>query len=181
MTAATLEFNALHRSAPSWITSVTLGGASPAVAWAPSLQPRQIDVSIKRAQFKISPRPRAVANMEGEVSAVAADQSRTAEAILRFAAQWKTSLLDRNAGRRAKDLSKTVQPVMQALLAFGPAAIDLRDLPVDRVNGMHLAVVLRATLTCRSQTPGWDQALSTAEAALRRDGLNTTSALSGLT
>jgi hypothetical protein len=69
---------------------------------------------------------------------------------------------------------------MQALLAYGPAAIDLRGLPVDRVNGMHLAVVLRATFSRKAQTPGWDQALVIAQAALQRDNISVASALGGL-
>ncbi len=173
---------AINRPAPSTVTSVTLSrtetpapppAAARALSW-------DAYVSSDVPRFKIAPRPRAVANVDGEVSATATAQSHAAEAALVLAAQWKTSLLDRAAGRRSRDLSRTVEPVMEALLSFGPAAIDLRDLPADRVNGMHLAVVLRATFTRRAQTPGWNQALAVAQAALRRDNISVDSALSGL-
>lgn len=182
MSVVAIERPTINRPAPSRATSVTLSRTEESVG---TQSPSRVCVwdayvGSNVLRFKISPRLRAVVNVGGDVSAVAAAQSQAAETMSIFAVQWKASLLDRTAGRRSRDLSKTVEPVMQALLALGPSAIDLRDLPLDRVNGMHLAVVLRATFTQRAQTPGWTQALSIAQAALRRDNINETSVLSGL-
>jgi hypothetical protein len=62
--------------------------------------------------------------------------------------------------------------------------IDFTDLPLDQVNGMQLAVALRATnprlLKDRSKILGWDEALQVAKQALQRDDLNWEHALSGL-
>lgn len=172
----------INHPAPSLLTSVTLSRMETAITPQPSSQAQNWDTNtaLNFSRFKIAPRLRSVANVEGEVSAVAAAQAQVAEAVSRLTAQWKTSLLDRDSGRRSRDLSKTVEPVMQALLAFGPSAIDLRDLPLERVNGLHLAVVLRVTFTQKEQTPGWTQALAVARAALRRENVSEASALSGL-
>ena len=94
--------------------------------------------------------------------------------------QWKKLLLDRDAAVNANALTLTARPVFQALLQFGPGAVDLRDLPVERVNGVHLAVILRATLTKKNLTPGWADALSVARAAIARDKLSEADALGGL-
>lgn len=95
--------------------------------------------------------------------------------------QWKAQVLGPNSGVDAKSLTKTVKVVFQAVTQYGGAAIDLRDLPQERVNGMQLAVVLRATMARRELTKGWAEALEVARAALRRDGLDDSDALSGLT
>lgn len=97
-----------------------------------------------------------------------------------LATSWKAMLLDPNAPVNAKALTSTVKPIFQALSWFGAGAVDLRNLPVDSVNGMHLAVILRATYTRKSQTFGWDQALTIARQALTRDGISAADALAGL-
>lgn len=181
MTVLETDCSVITRPAPPRSTSVTLTRMD--AADTPSLPPvqrRDLRIATSSARFKIAPRSRAVAKENGEVSAVAAAQSQAADEMLAFAIKWKASVLDRAAGRRSRDLTKTVEPVMQALLSYGPAAIDLRDLPLDRVNGMHLAVVLRLTFTRREQTPGWNQALAIAQTALNRDHISVTAALSGL-
>jgi hypothetical protein len=105
-------------------------------------------------------------------------QSETGATAL--AAKWKAMLLDRNAPVNAKALTATVKPIFQALSWFGAGAVDLSDLPVESVNGMHLAVILRATYSRKSQTFGWDRALDVAREALKRDGINEAHALAGL-
>lgn len=94
--------------------------------------------------------------------------------------QWRKLVLDRHAPITANALTATVKPLFRALSRLGAGAVDLRDLPIDQVNGIHLAVVLRATLSFKKRTPGWDEALSIARAALRRDNINEADALMGL-
>ncbi len=97
-----------------------------------------------------------------------------------FSTQWKAQVLNRNAAVTANALTGTVKPVFQALTVLGAGAIDLRDLPAEQVNGVHLAVVLRATFKLRNRTPGWKDALAIARQALARDGLEERDALVGL-
>jgi len=109
--------------------------------------------------------------------AVKAFQQRTIDELN---SAWKSQVLRSSAGISANDLTKTVKAVFQVLTSFGPAAIDLHNLPLEEVNGVHLAVVLRATMGKKEQTRGWAEALKIAGAALRRDGLDEADALSGL-
>ena len=97
-----------------------------------------------------------------------------------LAEKWKNRILNRDAALTANELTVTVKPVFQTLTALGANAIDLRDLPVDQVNGVHLAVVLRATFKHRKRTHGWEEALAVARKALVRDGLEERDALAGL-
>jgi type I restriction enzyme R subunit len=93
---------------------------------------------------------------------------------------WKSLVIDPAAKIDAEALSKTTMPLFKALSAGGPKSIDLTNLPQDRINGVHLAVVLRATFARRHETPGWDDALTQARIALKRDGLSEDDALMGL-
>jgi hypothetical protein len=101
-------------------------------------------------------------------------------AVRTLATQWKKRLLDREAPVSANALTSTVKPVFHALSSLGAEAIDLRNLPVEQVNGVHLAVVLRATLSFKERTPGWEEALQVARAALQRDRIDENDALIGL-
>lgn len=119
---------------------------------------------------------------ESLLDSVGFKAARTAhqKAISELAATWKQQLLNRHAELSANALTKTVKPVFKALTLYGAGAIDLRGLSADTVNGVHLAVILRATLTRKSMTPGWSEALSVARTALHRDGIDETDALAGL-
>ncbi len=115
-----------------------------------------------------------------EISSYRLNQEKLSEESMMLAVKWKTSVLDRSAGRKSKDLTKTTEPVFEALLKLGPSAIDLRDLPENLINGAHLAVVLRATFTRRTQVPGWSRALQIAKRNLESSGANVKSVLAGL-
>jgi hypothetical protein len=106
-------------------------------------------------------------------------QCRSAEANA-LTAKWKTQVLNRGAAVNANALTVTVKPVFEALTLLGAGAVDLRDLSTKEVNGVHLAVVLRATYKQRERTPGWKDALAIAREALSRDGLDEKDALIGL-
>jgi hypothetical protein len=97
-----------------------------------------------------------------------------------LAERWKRFVLDASAAWDADALDSTVEPLFEALIKLGPSAIDLRGLREEQVNGMHLAVVLRATFTVRHQTLGWQDALKVAESALRKQGCSPQEALMGL-
>ena len=107
-------------------------------------------------------------------------QQESAMAIAELARRWKKSLLDVTASKTSKALGETIDPLFEAMLQFGASAIDLRNLPVERVNGIHLAVILRATLTRKEETPGWEEALEVAKQALQREGIDIEDALGGL-
>ena len=95
--------------------------------------------------------------------------------------QWKRLVLDKRADVTSKALTATVKPLFQVMTNYGVAAIDLEDLPdADGINGVHLAVVLRATFSYRDRTRGWDSALCKARKALSRDGIDEKDALVGL-
>ena len=70
--------------------------------------------------------------------------------------------------------------VLEAIAKDGPTAISLTQLDATRVQGEHLATILRVTFKWRAQVPGWNSALSIAEAALRRQGIKPEEALYGL-
>lgn len=93
---------------------------------------------------------------------------------------WKRRVMDSELPGKAADLTATVKSVMYELLNGGPEAINLAELCAPWVNGRHLAVVLRATYSKRSETPGWHVALEVAKVALQRDGANVDEALYGL-
>ncbi|MNX82943.1 hypothetical protein D3C86_1146860 [compost metagenome] len=93
---------------------------------------------------------------------------------------WKKLVLNPSAKIDAASLSETTMPLFQALADGGPQSIDLADLPLERVNGVHLAVVLRATFSRKHEVSGWHEALHKARTALRRDGISEEDALMGL-
>lgn len=80
--------------------------------------------------------------------------------------EWKRSVRDIDAPTDSAALSKTVEPLFSVMARFGPNAIDLTDFQDDRFNGVHMAVVLRATSSRKSDVPGWDAAFSFAVSAL---------------
>jgi hypothetical protein len=97
-----------------------------------------------------------------------------------FAQQWRACVLDSNAELTADALTETARPVFEALLELGDWAVDLSGLSAERVNGVHLAVILRATLRHKSTTKGWEEALNVAREAVIRMGLPERKVLSGL-
>lgn len=94
--------------------------------------------------------------------------------------KWKNNLFNLELGHGAKDLIKTVKPLMAYLLRFGAEAVDLSNLNSDKVNGMHLAVVLRATAEKKNQVKDWDEALEVVKKALINQGIEPNEALVGL-
>ncbi|WP_144006823.1 hypothetical protein [Pelomonas sp. KK5] len=96
------------------------------------------------------------------------------------APEWKRRVMNSELPGKAIDLTATVKSLMSELLNGGAKAVDLSDLRAPLVNGRHLAVVLRATYTRRSEMPGWKKALEVAKVALLRDGANVEEALYGL-
>lgn len=95
-------------------------------------------------------------------------------------AKWKNNLFNLELGYGAKDLIKTTKPLMAFLLQFGAGSVDLSNLNSDKINGMHLAVVLRATAEKKSEVKGWIEALEVAKKALDNQKINPEEALIGL-
>ena len=93
---------------------------------------------------------------------------------------WQRYLLDPAASTDVDALSESVESVLETIDKDGPAAISLLQLDSTKVQGEHLATILRTTFRWRAQVPGWNSALAIAEAALRREGINPEEALYGL-
>ncbi|WP_420106565.1 hypothetical protein [Herbaspirillum huttiense] len=64
------------------------------------------------------------------------------EDVKAIEAEWLKQVLDVNGPSDAKHLRKTVRPLLKAMGKYSPAAIDLRGLKPESVNGRHLAVIL---------------------------------------
>jgi len=95
-------------------------------------------------------------------------------------AEWMEGLMNKDASILANGLSKTVTAVYSAVTQFGPAAINLSGLDPDKVNGVHLAVILRVTHEHKDKVPGWQEALEVAKLAVIREGHTIEEVLSGL-
>jgi hypothetical protein len=90
--------------------------------------------------------------------------------------EWKKFLFD----YKAAELSQTTTALFRKLMNEGYASLDLSGLSADTVNGMHLAVILRATATKQREVKGWGEALDIAKPALIAQGVSWTDALAGL-
>ena len=102
-------------------------------------------------------------------------------ALSEYAVAWKRYVFDVSAPVDVDAISETIEYTFEVLAQFGPDGIDLNNLDPQRIQGEHLAAVLRATSTWRDQTPGWHDALVTARTALEREGVNPQEVLFGLT
>ncbi len=99
---------------------------------------------------------------------------------MKLESAWRGRILNPALSATQTELTQTAKSVMEALTKFGDEAIDLSTLPKDRVNGKHLAVLLRATWTRKQATKGWADALEAARAALANQGVNPNEALIGM-
>ena len=139
-----------------------------------------VGISISDTRFIGKPRLGAIQDAMLETSNYRTEQIKMRDESQLLSSRWKKLVLDPAAGKKSKDPTRTTEPVFDALLRVGPAAIDLRDLPEDSVNGMHLAVVLRVTFSRRNQVTGWAKALQTAIKTLKSSGANVDLILAGL-
>jgi hypothetical protein len=106
-------------------------------------------------------------------------QAQTA-AISFQASAWKHYVLSTDAPTDVDSISQTIEHVFETVVQFGPEAIDLTGIDPQKVNGEHLAALLRATFTWRDRTPGWQYGLQVARIALERSGGDPRDALIGL-
>lgn len=67
-------------------------------------------------------------------------------------------------------LTQTTDAVLDAVLELGPENISLFGLQPARVNGEHLAALLRMSLTWKDVVPGWADALVIARASIELSG-----------
>lgn len=136
------------------------------------------DTTLSGAQFYANPATSAASPLDAP--SYQSERARTISIRDRYTKEWKSRVLDKSTEVSANALTTTLRSVMAALMELGPGAIDLTGLPHNRVNGHHLAIVLRATLRRRETTPGWTNALEVARYALSYDGFDETTVLSGL-
>lgn len=95
-------------------------------------------------------------------------------------APWKRHLFDVASSVDVDALSETIEGVYNTISLLGPGWLDLTALDAGSVQGEHLAAILRATAPWQEYIPGWGEALSVSEAALKRSGVDPLDALFGL-
>lgn len=115
-----------------------------------------------------------------DTTAYKVEQLRLAAKITEAKREWSRYLLDPKSSVDVDQISETVDHLYDAVFEYGPAAIDLRGLFPDAVNGEHLAAILRATSAWSNSVLGWTPALKVAEQALRLNKQNPYDALVGL-
>ena len=99
--------------------------------------------------------------------------------VLKDNRAWLQRVLNPGLDASAEELTKTTRAVFEVLARHGVSAINLRGFG-HSVNGMHLAMVLRATADDLEGDPSWQRALEYAQTALREVGIEPTEALYGL-
>ena len=92
---------------------------------------------------------------------------------------WLQRVLDPHISGSAVELTRTTRAVFETLAHHGANAINLADLS-GQVNGMHLAMVLRATADELDGTETWKKALAIARTSLEHVGIDPDIALYGL-
>lgn len=113
--------------------------------------------------------------LEGTVeSLMALHQKQNLKSLL------NSLILKENQETDVDSLTITAETVLDAIGEFGPAIVKLDNLIPDRVQGEHLATVLRTSYSWRSQIYGWNEALEVAKAALINEGIDPADALYGM-
>ncbi|WP_156320518.1 hypothetical protein [Pseudomonas lini] len=92
----------------------------------------------------------------------------------------KSLISSQNSNVEVDDLTITAEAVLDAISEFGPKILNLSLLDSNRVQGEHLATVLRTSFDWRDNVPGWNEALLVARQALVREGVDPEDALYGL-
>lgn len=92
---------------------------------------------------------------------------------------WLQRVLNPELPGSAAELTKTTRAVFEVLARHGPGAINLRGFGPG-VNGMHLAMVLRAIADELEGDPSWQRAVGYARSALEQAGIEPAEALYGL-
>lgn len=100
--------------------------------------------------------------------------------ILKDNRGWLQRVLNPALDGSAAELTETTRAVFEVLARHGVGAIALHGFDPAPVNGMHLAMVLRATADELEGDPRWQRALVRARAALDAAGVNPSEALYGL-
>jgi hypothetical protein len=93
---------------------------------------------------------------------------------------WRKHVCQSFASTDIDALTETAEAVFDFMAEAGPAHLNLSNLTPDHVQGEHLAMLLRTSLTWREQIPGWQKALQVARLALEREGVDPEEALFGL-
>lgn len=100
--------------------------------------------------------------------------------VQRWNRPWLQRVLNSGINGNAAELTVTTRAVFEVLARHGSDAIRLDGFS-SHVNGMHLAMVLRATADELENTDAWKKALAIARTALEDAGIDPDVALYGLT
>ncbi|WP_339435750.1 hypothetical protein [Pseudomonas sp. EL_65y_Pfl1_R32] len=113
--------------------------------------------------------------LEGTVrSLVSYHQERATKSLL------STLILKENQDVDVDALTITSEAVLDAIGEFGPAIVRFEELTASRVQGEHLATMLRTSYVWRNEIPGWTEALEIAREALSNEGIDPADALYGM-
>lgn len=94
--------------------------------------------------------------------------------------KWKEFVMTPAAPTDVDALTETVDGVLTVIEDIGPEFLSLSGLRPDKVNGEHLAALLRASSTWHTSVPGWEDALEVAKESLKRSGQDPEDALYGM-
>lgn len=103
-----------------------------------------------------------------------------AQALLQVLRQWKRYVFDPSSPTDVDAISETVDRVFDVISEFGPGALSLVGIRPEKVQGEHLAAVLRASSSWADTVPGWRDALNVAALALSNAGIDPNDALYGM-
>jgi hypothetical protein len=93
---------------------------------------------------------------------------------------WRHHVLNPQAPTDVDLLTETADLALDFVSNYGAARVELTDLDPSKVNGEHLATLLRALSTWRYEIPGWQQALQLDVEVLERSGVDPRDALFGM-
>jgi hypothetical protein len=94
---------------------------------------------------------------------------------------WRTYVLDPHASVDRVCLQKTADAAFITLEAKGLKGFDeLSNLMPEKVNGEHLAMLVRCLSSWRGHLPGWRHAVDVAKRALQAESKDPTDVLFGI-
>lgn len=110
----------------------------------------------------------------------AAEAGRARQSLNIPIVDWGHYVLNPDAPADVDVLTETVDMALDFVAKYGAAKIELSNLDPAKVNGEHLATLLRALSTWSNEIPGWQDALQVDIEALELAGVDPKDALFGM-
>jgi len=108
------------------------------------------------------------------------NKSKDHQASLKIQEKWKKYLLDPSSPVDVDSISETIEYIYDQISTNGPESIDLNGLDAHKVNGEHLAAILRASSMWKNSVSGWSAAITVSFDALVLAEEDPLDALAGL-